>query len=73
MTEFLAIITFTFCAVEDPNQCYQRTYPRAVECAKIGDFVTDLAATEGLLTDYRCRYTSAPATSMRPRARPIEI
>lgn len=41
------------------------------ECVEVGDRVATLLKENGAYeVDYFCQYTSAPATSMRPRARP---
>ncbi len=67
--EKLAFITFVITSpAHYAGEAFITTKP--MECARDGDFIARNFEALGNEVDYYCEYTSAPATSMRPVARP---
>jgi hypothetical protein len=70
--KFLAFITFL---VTEPHSGDQTSFTTTAptDCIAIGESITVEMEADGFLVDYFCDYTRAPATSMRPKARPMGV
>lgn len=70
--DMLALITVLLCSPHDESRCITIYTRQPTDCVPVSDELEDHFEAAGFRVDTRCTYTHAPATSLRPVARPTQ-